>query len=241
MFAQVSRSLSSLSIKSPMPSVLQRLSSRTLKGLPEGADSDLPLRQIALQAPPDVMTPFTQRLQVLRLQVCLMLRHNVDTTQSCVIMSCHDNRHDMQLLSSPHDTTISLFDIGVMSCHDNWHDMKLLSSPHDTTVDFFDIRVAWCRQSTWHRHIMSEIGSLGWHMQRSMYEPFHCEIFACLVVTYTIQQPAASPQPALQAGKEQPACFQRVSDMRFFWACGSCQHSSTMSMAIAELGVAILH
>ncbi len=63
---QVSRSLSSLSIKSPVPSVLQRLSSRTLRGLPNGnvQDSDVPLRELALQTPPDMMTPFTQRLQV---------------------------------------------------------------------------------------------------------------------------------------------------------------------------------
>lgn len=61
----VSRSLSSLSIKSPVPSVLQRLSSRTLRGLPNSnlQDSDVPLRELALQTPPDVMTPFTQRLQ----------------------------------------------------------------------------------------------------------------------------------------------------------------------------------
>ncbi|KAL0043348.1 hypothetical protein WJX79_002420 [Trebouxia sp. C0005] len=58
----VSRSLSSLSIKSPVPSVLHRLSSSTLRGLPNSnvQDSDVPL---ALQTPPDMMTPFTQRLQ----------------------------------------------------------------------------------------------------------------------------------------------------------------------------------
>lgn len=63
---QVSRSLSSLSIKSPVPSVLQRLSSRTLRGLPNQnvPDSNVPLRELALQTPPDMMTPFTQRLQV---------------------------------------------------------------------------------------------------------------------------------------------------------------------------------
>ena len=54
-------------MKSPVPSVLQRLSSRTLKELPGGGVTgpDVPLRQVALQAPPDVVTPFTQRLQVM--------------------------------------------------------------------------------------------------------------------------------------------------------------------------------
>jgi len=35
-------------------------------------DSDVPLRELALQTPPDMMTPFTQRLQVHYLCHCCM-------------------------------------------------------------------------------------------------------------------------------------------------------------------------
>ena len=64
--SQVSRSLSSMSMKSSVPGVLQRLSSRTFGGpLHENVqDSNTPLRELALQTPSDVNTPFTQRLQV---------------------------------------------------------------------------------------------------------------------------------------------------------------------------------
>ncbi|KAL3146727.1 hypothetical protein ABBQ38_014714 [Trebouxia sp. C0009 RCD-2024] len=60
----VSRSLSSMSMKSS-GGVLQRLSSRNFRGVlhQDVQDSNTPLREVALQAPPDVNTPFTQRLQ----------------------------------------------------------------------------------------------------------------------------------------------------------------------------------
>ena len=60
-----------MSMKSSVPGVLQRLSSRTFRGpLHENVqESNTPLRELALQAPPDVNTPFTQRLQVGLLQI----------------------------------------------------------------------------------------------------------------------------------------------------------------------------
>ena len=55
-----------MSMKSAMPGVLQRLSSRNFKGsLREVVqDSSTPLRALTLQATPHVRTPFTERLQV---------------------------------------------------------------------------------------------------------------------------------------------------------------------------------
>lgn len=55
-----------MSMRSSGGGVLQRLSSRTLRGglHQDVQDSNTALREMALQAPPDVDTPFTQRLQV---------------------------------------------------------------------------------------------------------------------------------------------------------------------------------
>ena len=79
---QVSRSLSSMSMRTSESGSgpLQRLSSRTFRvgrGR-EGRtplhqdvhDTDTPLRELALQAPPDVNTPFTGRLQVGHACIC---------------------------------------------------------------------------------------------------------------------------------------------------------------------------
>ncbi|KAL0041023.1 hypothetical protein WJX77_002502 [Trebouxia sp. C0004] len=91
----VSRSLSSLSIKSPVPSVLQRLSSRTLRGLPSinVQDSDVPLRELALQTPPDMLTPFTQRLQNTQ-EVNLAAAYSENPTP------CHSSRGSCTISSS---------------------------------------------------------------------------------------------------------------------------------------------
>ena len=76
---------------------LQRLSSRTFRGRGRGGrtpmhqdvhDTDTPLRELALQAPPDVNTPFTQRLQV---HHAAARKKGANTSEPLAAVSCSAN------------------------------------------------------------------------------------------------------------------------------------------------------